>query len=290
MKDRVEESTSRTAAMTCSIRAGSFYEHDACLHSDDYIAPRILPHFVQPLVKSRLIRKTFMRLLSPEGIYEYVIARTKYIDLAVHTAMEEGVRQIVLLGAGYDSRAVRFFTDSPETVFFELDTPALQTAKRGQYQKRGIVVQSNCRFVPVHFGRESVEQKLLESGFDPGESSLFILEGVLMYLPEETVQETLSIMQRLMSRGSRAVADVIYQSVLRREDRYYGEEDISRRVSKYGEAWKFGIEESGITEYFRDQGFTVAEEADTALLHDRFFNGDDRYRINGTHCIVTLQR
>jgi hypothetical protein len=74
MENRVDETTSMTAAMTCSIRAASFYEKDQCLKSDDFIAPLLLPRIMQPVVKSGLIRRLFMKFMAPKGIYEYVIA------------------------------------------------------------------------------------------------------------------------------------------------------------------------------------------------------------------------
>jgi hypothetical protein len=97
--NRLDESTSVTAAMTCSIRAASFYEKDPCLKSDDFIAPLLLPRVMQPAVKSGLIRRLFMRFMAPKGIYEYVIARTKYVDEALGAALADGIRQIVLPGA-----------------------------------------------------------------------------------------------------------------------------------------------------------------------------------------------
>jgi methyltransferase (TIGR00027 family) len=289
MENRIHETTSMTAAMTCSIRAASFFENDPCLKSDDFIAPLILPRIMQPMVKSGLIRRTFMRLLAPKGIYEYVIARTKYIDAALTAALDEGIRQVVFFGAGYDTRAIRFHERGQGTIFFELDAPLTQKAKRGQFQKRGISVPSTCRFIPIDFNRESHEEKLPAAGFRPEEKSLFILEGVLMYLGAAAVDSTLGVMRELMSPGSRAVCDFIFRSVLRRENIFYGEKSIYKRVNKYGEAWKSGIEKSDMAAFFSEKKFTVAEIADTSLLRHKFFKDDQQYRINGTHCIVTLE-
>jgi methyltransferase (TIGR00027 family) len=289
MKNRVKETTSMTAAMTCSIRAASFFEKDPCLKADDDIAPLILPRLMQPLVKSRLIRRAFMRSLAPKGIFEYVIARTKYVDEAVGAALAAGIRQFVLLGAGYDSRAVRFHARAPEAVFFELDAPPTQEAKRAQFVRRGIALPPSCRFIPIDFNSESPREKLLEAGFRPDEKSFFILEGVLMYLKEAAVNETLKMMRSLMHRGGRAVCDFIYQSVLRKENLYFGEKGIYRRVNKFGEAWKSGIERNDIEAFFSQNGFTVAEVADAERLEHMYFTCGKRHRMNGTHCVVLLE-
>ncbi|MBN2352430.1 MAG: SAM-dependent methyltransferase [Spirochaetales bacterium] len=289
MENRINEATSMTAAMTCSIRAASFYEKDSCLKSDDFVAPLLLPRIMQPMVRSGLIRRTFMRFLAPKGIYEYVIARTKYIDGALQASLNDGVRQVVFFGAGYDTRAIRFHESGRGTIFYELDSPLTQEAKIGQFRKRGIVAPPTCRFIPIDFNRESPQEKLRAAGFHPEEKSLFILEGVLMYLGVEAVEETLRIMRELMSPGSRAVCDFIYRSVLRRENLYYGEEGIYKRVNKYGEAWKFGIEKCDMTSFFPARGFRVVEIADAALLEDRFLKGEKRHRMNGTHCIAMLE-
>lgn len=76
MKRSIEAKTSRTAKLTCLSRAASFMETNDPYKSWDFIAPLLLPTFLKPLLRISLTRKIFSRIVAPEGIYEYVIART----------------------------------------------------------------------------------------------------------------------------------------------------------------------------------------------------------------------
>ena len=121
-------------------------------------------------------------MLAPAGVYEYVIARTKYIDAAFEKALAERFDQILLFGAGFDTRALRFHEKARHTRVFELDAPLTQQAKIRQYGRRNLCIPSNVVFIAIDFDRESLPHKLDVAGFQIGRRSLFILEGLLMYL------------------------------------------------------------------------------------------------------------
>ena len=74
-------------------------------------------------------RNFFFRLLAPMGVYEYVIAGTKYIDAVFEKALADRFDQILLFGAGYDTRALRFQDKAQHTHIFKLDAPHTQQAK-----------------------------------------------------------------------------------------------------------------------------------------------------------------
>jgi len=82
-------------------------ERNEFYHSDDSMAPRLLPQGVKLLLRCKLMNLKWP--IFAKGIYEYVIARTKYIDEKVKEALEEGVDQIFIFGAGFDTRANRSF-------------------------------------------------------------------------------------------------------------------------------------------------------------------------------------
>ena len=77
---RIENKTSKTTQMTCATRAASCFEKNTCYKSDDYIAVRLVPGFASQMIKINLTRRIFTKVMSPKGIYEYTIARTKYFD------------------------------------------------------------------------------------------------------------------------------------------------------------------------------------------------------------------
>jgi methyltransferase (TIGR00027 family) len=290
---RVETTTSRTAAMTCSSRAASFLETNPHYHSNDDIAVKILPHFLRLLFHMPFLRKYLLRLLAPMGIYEYVIARTKYIDEVYEKALIQGFDQILMFGAGYDSRALRFQTMAGQTQIFELDEPHTQTAKIQQFQKRRLSIPSNVIFILIDFEKESLPQKLDLGGFEKSKKTLFILEGLLMYLISQSVQDTFETIKAYAGSGSRVVFDYVRASVLRHENTLYGESGIVKTVSKAGEKWQFGFEPDEVDSFAAGYGFRVADHKCVQDLEKAYFKDEDGQlvgRVNGTHCIVTLEK
>ena len=279
--------------MTCASRAASSLENNYHYHSDDHLALRLLPSFVRVLFHVPLFRRFFVRILAPRGIYEYVIARTKYVDSAFEKALAEGFDQILLFGAGFDTRALRFHTEAQNTRIFELDAPVTQQAKIQQYRKRNLSIQSNVVFIAIDFDKESLPHKLDMAEFKKDVRTLFILEGLLMYLDPESVQSTFQTIQEYAGIGSRVVFDYIQASVLRHENTLYGESGLAKTVSKAGEQWRFGIEPDEIAAFTAAYGLVVSDHKCAQELEATYFQDEDGRlvgRINGTHCIVTAVR
>ncbi len=289
MKRRIESDTSRTAQMTCISRAISFLETNSWYKSDDYISVRLLPYLMRFLIRFTSFRRLISRKIAPKGMYEYVIARTKYIDAVFRQALSRRFNQILVLGAGFDTRVLRFHHEAGATRMFELDVPITQNAKINQYRKRGLTIPPNLTFISIDFDKELLSTKLKEAGFAAGVRSLFILEGLLMYLQPESVDDLFRAIHEFSGAGSEVVFDSVYTSVLRHENLFFGEEDVVKTVSKAGEKWQFGIEKNGIEDYLKRRGFALIESLDADVLEQRYFrdgNGSIVGKINGTHCLV----
>jgi O-methyltransferase involved in polyketide biosynthesis len=130
----------------------------------------------------------------------------------------------------------------------------------------------------------------LESGFEKDKKSLFILEGLTMYLQPESVDETFKIIREFAGVGSKVIFDYIYASVLRREHLYKGEKELYQSVFKEGEGFSFGIEKGSIDEFLAGYGLKALNIMDSTALTDMFFKdnkGKLLAMVNGTHCIVT---
>jgi methyltransferase (TIGR00027 family) len=125
----------------------------------------------------------------PRGdFFDYIAVRTRFFDDAVLRAIADDVRQIVVLGAGYDGRALRFH--APGVTFFEVDHPATQADKRERLVAVGAATEGIV-FVAADFTEPGLPQALAGNGHDRRERSLFICEGVLRYLPERWFRELL---------------------------------------------------------------------------------------------------
>jgi len=130
-------------------------------------------------------------------------ARTQFVDQQVISAIGAGVRQIVVLGAGYDDRALRFAT--PGVVFYEVDHPATQADKRARLAAIDAGEQADDQarragpvFAQADFRLDEVGQALARVGHDPGLDTLFLAEGLLVYLDQPVTIKLLG--------GARAVA------------------------------------------------------------------------------------
>jgi methyltransferase (TIGR00027 family) len=292
-KRRIESATSRTAEITCLSRAVSSLETSSQLSSGDYLAVALLPSFFQVLVRIPLFRQFHRRVFAPAGAYEYVIARTRYIDSVFTRAMAEGFEQALLFGAGFDTRALRFQVEARQANIFELDAPPTQQAKIQQYRRRRLDVPPNLCFIAMDFERDALPERLDQSGFLRGRKTLFILEGLLMYLESVSVAATLSTIQEVAGAGSWAVFDYVKASVLRPADRDHGDEELLKTVSRVGEQWRFGIEPGEVRAFLATYGFALNEHKDADDLEQMYFMdsaGRRVARVNRTHNIVLAAR
>ena len=289
---RIESKISRTAEMTCMTRAASFCEKTLQYKSNDYIAPKLLPKFFMPFIKVGLLRKFFTNKF-PLGMYEYVISRTKFIDSVFQNAVSSEFDQILIFGAGFDSRGIRFAGSNKKTIIFELDAPVTQEAKIGQLKKRGVEIDPHITFISIDFNKESLEDKLIKSGFKENKKSLFVLEGLTMYLNPEAIDSTFHVIDQFAGVGSEVVFDYVYSSVLRGENSCYGESAVLNQLKDTNEPWSFGIEKGKLGSFLNDKNLKLICSLNSEDLENRFFkdkHGNNMAKVNGTHCIVHAKK
>jgi len=174
-----------------------------------------------------------------------------------------------------------------------LDVPITQSAKINQLHKRKIQISRNIIFIPIDFDKDSLGDKIIDAGFKRGKRSLFILEGLIMYLNQETVDSTFKIIGEFAGVNSEIVFDYIYASVLRRENIYYGEKGIMDLVTKANEVWTFGIEKGETETFLRKYNFSLIGNHDAEDLEKKYFRNEEGSiitRINGTHCIAYAKK
>jgi len=288
---RIEDYSSRTANYTCMSRASSYLENNPLFKSGDYIAVKLLPRFIKLLLLCKILN--LKGIISPKGIYQYVIARTKYLDNVFIESIKKGIDQVVILGAGFDSRAIRLLDEKDRVKVYEIDIHTTINAKLKQYKKRQIKLPNNDILIPVDFEKENIRTKLNEYGFNKDKKTLFVLEGLIMYLSEHTVKDTFSFITDYSSQGSIIVFDYVHASVLRLENKYYGENAIYNRVKKDNEQWIFGIDESEINNFLMNFNLSLVEQLNSQEMEERYFkNGSGKIvtKVNGTHCIVLAKK
>lgn len=139
------------------------------------------------------------------GLYSGILARHVYLDRVLVSALANGVEQVVLLGAGFDARPWRFADRIDERPVFLVDHPATASARAG----RGPAATPNVHRVDVDFDRADFALSLLGNGFKPDRRTVFIWEGVSMYLTAAAVEATLLRLGELAAPGSRLGLDAL---------------------------------------------------------------------------------
>ena len=163
------------------------------------------PLWVQARIAGQPLLYPRIPTAGDENIADMVSARTLHFDAIIARAMDQ-VDQFVLMGAGYDTRAYGDLVASGVTVF-EVDQAIVQGHKRKMIEAASIRCE-NVNFVPVDFSVDNLFSKIAASGFDASRKTLFLWEGVSLYLSAEQVAATLAMVKQRAESGSVLVADL----------------------------------------------------------------------------------
>ncbi|NUP06038.1 MAG: class I SAM-dependent methyltransferase [Polyangiaceae bacterium] len=163
-------------------------------------------------------------------------ARVPFFDDVVERRTKE-VQQFVILGAGFDTRALRLPKDTP-VKRFEVDMPETQKVKRDTLERAGIDA-TGVTFVPADFENEDWFDQLLRAGFDRTKPALFIWEGVIMYLDKEAIESTLKKIAAL-PKGTAVAFDYFTTEPLESKSLYWKYARAATRAAN--EPLKFGID------------------------------------------------
>jgi len=140
-----------------------------------------------------------MRLRPPDWLRPSIETRTRFVDEQVMAAIATGLRQIVICGAGYDDRGLRFRTAGVR--FFELDHPSTQADKARLLGAEGIGA-TEITLAAADFGADDTGAVLARAGHDAGQPTLYICEGLLVYLDEATCRRLLAALADRAAQGS----------------------------------------------------------------------------------------
>lgn len=190
------------------------------------------------------------QLLAPRW-RDVVTLRTMLID---KTVQESSAPQLVILGAGFDTRA--FLPTTGARRRFEVDIEPTQAAKMAAVKAAGIALRG-VTFVSVDFNRESWLDKLIEAGFDPAERAVIVLEGVTYYLQPEAVDATVALIRTRCAPGTELVLDYFSTPLVNGELIPL----VSKALARYGEPLLCGIgsadEEEPALRWAKERGLTL---------------------------------
>jgi methyltransferase (TIGR00027 family) len=185
------------------------------------------------------------QLAARDRSFPGLAARTLFFDTFIRDALDDGLRQVVILAAGYDSRAWRLAR--PDVTFFEVDRPATQEDKRARAPDGGPV------YVSADVTDPGLGDVLLDAGYRPQEPTAFTAEGLAIYLTEDDVLALLTRLSDLSATGSRLA--VSFESG-------FGDRPIARRLAtayyrRSGESWQFRLRREEAPSFLSGAGWTV---------------------------------
>ncbi len=280
---------SRTAehnALFRSLEAGAPGDRQVC---DDPLAGRFLSW---PLAAARPVAKlpggapalrAFIDHRWP-GVRTAVVARTRLIDDTLCGLPADRLGQLVVLGAGFDSRPYRLacLRDVP---VFEVDHPDTQWEKRRRLARGRAKVPGSVKFVPTDFNLGELRRQMAASGYQPSVPTVFLWEGTTNYLTEPAVDATLRWCAEAPA-GSLLLFTYVHVDVLARPESFAGGRRLAATLDKVGERFTFGLDPTAMADYLAARGFDRRWDVGATDFRARYYGdrargmvGHEFYRV-----------
>jgi methyltransferase (TIGR00027 family)/uncharacterized protein (TIGR02118 family) len=253
--DTIEEKPSQTAAYVALCRALSFRDERSDIKGPDSMAHLFLSEDGKKTLKDADSIRRGISFGAP--IFGMLVARTAFFDAKFKEALSSGIQQIVLLGAGYDTRAYRFSSMLNDARVYELDISSTQNRKRNILLDAHIEIPPQVKFVSINFKNEKISDVLLKNGFNRSAPTLFLWEGVTYYLTETVFRETLTLLKSFAAKGSAVCFDF---------------QTIKRESGRMAEPFQFWIKPEALCDSLLAEGFTIVEHLDPMEMEKRYLS------------------
>ena len=211
------------------------------------------------------------------GLSSSIMARVRYFDEFVKKSIAEGTEQLIILGAGYDTRAYRI-DELKDIKVFEVDHPNTQSFKIQKIKEIFDSTPDNVIYVPVDFEEETFDQKLFDNGYDSSKKTLFVMEGLIMYIPPKAVAKTLLFIVENSGKGSQVIFDYYPESVVDGTCKLEIGTNIRNHLAELGEPLQFGIEEEKIEGFLTEFGFSGIQNVTSKDYKKLYFHGKNENR------------
>jgi methyltransferase (TIGR00027 family) len=230
----------------------------------------------------RLMQVTGLsRLIGIEPMLTFAIVREQFVEDIVVAEAKRGLAQVVILGAGFDTRAYRIGAIKDVPVF-EVDHPVTQAQKRAALSR--VAIPSNVKFVAVDFETDDLGTQLRAAGYREDARTLFVWQGVSMYLTPSGIDRMFAFIAQHSAKGSAVVLDYFDARALRG-----GEARVIRFfTSVMGEHVRFAIDQTQIVPFLENRGFTDVRNADGAEMAAPYLTGANagRRMAKGVNVVV----
>ena len=267
-----------TAEFAAGMRAIAALDPDEKIRNPDSMAKQFLSPafwFWTALDEDYDKSQKFIKHYRVSAYYAFN-ACTKHIDGILLAAAGKGIEQVVIIGAGLDSRAYRFQQQMPDVRFFEVDLPATVARKKELVVAAIGKIPATVAYVPVDYRDGGLDSALEPAGFDRKRKTLFVCEGVTRYIDALSVDRTMFFIAGNTAPGSELVFDYIPDDIARGD---FSKMPWARfqavRMAAYGHPWKFGIAADKAGEFVTSRGFAVISDRGSGELAQRYLVRSD---------------
>ncbi|KQB40472.1 class I SAM-dependent methyltransferase [Flavobacterium aquidurense] len=239
--------------------------------------------FATRLSKYPAIRKYIENSIQKKvpGAFSSGIARTKYIDELLHKAILDGVKQVIILGAGFDTRALRL-DFLKEVSVIEIDHPNTSNFKRQIYKNRLGRIPDHIDFLQIDFNKQDLDQLAAQHNIDFSKPTAVIWEGVTNYLTEDAIKNTFAFISKF-SKNSHIIFTYVHQEILENPKSFLGGEKLLNDLNKLEEQWTFGFLPNKLPDYLHQFDIRLIEDLGANEYRERYLpkrteNGYEFYR------------
>lgn len=264
---------SRTAQHNALFRALEARRPVGARIADDRLAVRFLPlkfRVIAEVARARPIRRLVEEVIDRRwpGPRAGVVLRTRLVDDAIAEALT-GADQVLILGAGFDTRSYRLPGMDAARVF-EVDHPSTQALKERTVRRAIGSIPANVTFVPVEFGRDDLEGAVRAAGFQAAARTIVLWEGVTNYLTADAVDGTFRSIASLVDAGSPVLFTYIERAMLDGTKAFDGATESSEHVQRVGEPYTFGFHPDEVPAYLAERGFDLVWDTNVPDAAERY--------------------
>ena len=203
------------------------------------------------------------------GLMAHFMLRKRWIEAAVRASVDDGCEQVVVVGAGYDTLALRLCKEFPRVRFTEIDHPATQKYKRLAVEREGRA--GNLHFISADLARNSLEDVLLPSEpFRPDARSTFVIEGLLMYLSGDELARVFGALSTVCLASGRIVFTVMEPTLDGRSAFHNATPLVRWLLSHWSEPFKSSLPRDDVARFLNGFGFSLLGFATAETLRSRY--------------------
>ena len=264
-----KQTVGRTALGAATCRLIEQYQPDTTRLFDDPVVKELVGSTIRFLMQFAAMRRLTITQTEAvaRGLFGAQICRARYIDDSVQAALDQGGKQVVILGAGLDTRPYRLPAMECARVF-EVDLPGVQKNKVKKIEKYLGHLPEYVTFIPIDFDTQNLESVFAETSFDQSKQAVFTWEGVTQYITEGAVRRTLAFVGK-SAPGSILVFTYVLKSVIERRSDILDADHLMDAVA-HDSPFIFGLEPSEIPAFLKPFHLKLIDDVGNTYYQEKY--------------------